>query len=131
MGKIFNIFLVIMLVGCKTTSVVDDRGYKGKTAQVFGYNSVDHAYNELKKLPTVKSSERNGWKELHNSADHSFWAFTPDDHEAHPSIIKRSVVLKGGEFGIQTQISCAAEKSICDKLLQNFKNLNNVNFENE
>lgn len=49
------------------------------------------------------------------------WFFTPEGHEAHPAVVKRTAVEDGGVGMIELAALCHAEQSACDRLLGDFR----------
>ena len=52
------------------------------------------------------------------------WSFTPEGHPAHPSVVKRTVVEKGGTGYVELATLCEARESDCVRLLEEFKQIN-------
>ena len=115
--------LVAALGACTTPTEKDDGlGYQG-------YNKEGEAVGEtltrLKSDPSVQVRTDRGWTIVTSESGRIIWSFTPVDHPAHPSFVKREVIEKDGAIYIDTSARCGAEKSVCDKLVQDFIDLNN------
>src|SRR4030095_746887 len=89
-----------------------------------GYPTVDAALQALKARKDVSISVQGGWTIVDDRAASTLWSFTPPGHPAHPAVVKRSVVSLGGGIGIDMTALCEAAKSACDKLMAEFKELN-------
>ncbi|OFC71680.1 hypothetical protein [Alteromonas confluentis] len=99
-------------------------GYKGKNGKVFGYESVELALEALRNKPNVDISGKGGWTIVSDNAEKALWSFAPVNHSAYPSVVRRVVVEENGQIFIDTQVRCGAEKVDCDKLVQDFIELN-------
>jgi hypothetical protein len=65
-----------------------------------GYATIEEAYNALKADSAVGMKEYEGWTIFNQKGDGKYilWSFTPDDHPAHPSAIRREIVKKGDQI---------------------------------
>ncbi|GAA0552686.1 hypothetical protein GCM10009098_20490 [Rheinheimera aquimaris] len=91
-----------------------------------GYKTVELALNALKSKEGTNLSIQGGWTIIEDKEDSNLvlWSFTPDSHPAHPAAIKRKVVEKNQKIYIQMSALCQAKKVDCDKLMQEFEQLN-------
>ena len=89
-----------------------------------GYPSVAAALEALKARPDVKISAQNGWTIVDDRATGTLWSFTPPNHPAHPAAVKRTVVERAGEVFVEMSALCQASKVACDKLIAEFRDLN-------
>jgi len=91
------------------------------------YSSVENALHTLKKKSSANTSYQAGWTiiSLIENGSHVIWFFSPKKHTAYPAVIKKSIIAKGN--GIETKIVtlCEAAKPDCDKLIDQFKKINN------
>ncbi|MFW2372309.1 MAG: molecular chaperone DnaJ [Gammaproteobacteria bacterium] len=91
-----------------------------------GYPSVAKTLEKLKKHPSANISQRDDWTIISvlEDGDHVLWFFAPEQHAAHPAMIKRTIVEKDG--GKETLIVsfCQAPKQKCDELNREFTKLN-------
>jgi hypothetical protein len=91
-----------------------------------GYATVDDALTSLKSKIGTDISIQGGWtivqdNELGNMV---LWSFTPENHEAHPAAVKRTVLEKDDTVFIRMEALCQASKLACDSLMEEFKKLN-------
>ncbi len=78
------------------------------------------ARSALQAKPGVKFSDNDGWL-IVNDTDGSIWSFTPANHFANPSVGRRTLLQRDGEFFVQTQILCQAQKPQCDRLKADYE----------
>lgn len=90
------------------------------------YPSVSAALEKLKKQASANISQQGGWTiiSLVEEGNHVLWFFAPEEHAAHPAMIKRTILEKDGELEIKIVTFCQAPKQKCDDLLEQFKHLN-------
>jgi len=91
-----------------------------------GYATIEEAYNALKADPGTGMKEYEGWTIFNQKGDGKYilWSFTPLDHPAHPTAIRREVVRKEGEIFIKMDALCNSSQLNCDLLIDQFKNIN-------
>lgn len=93
-----------------------------------GFKTVDEALAFLKTKPTVTFTvtKPDDWLIANDTSPFTVWSFTPEGHYAYPAVVKREVKqnAQGGVF-IEMTALCQAEKEPCDRLIQEFQNLNN------
>ena len=61
-----------------------------------GYATVAEALAGLRGRAGAQISQQGGWTIATESASSTIWSFTPPEHPAHPSAVKRTVVSQGG-----------------------------------
>jgi hypothetical protein len=88
-----------------------------------GYPTVAEALEALRSRPDVRISQQGGWTIISEPAS-TVWSFTPPEHPAHPSAVKRSIFLRDGSTYIDMKVRCEASKAACDKLVADFQLLN-------
>lgn len=94
-------------------------------ANNIGYPTVDAALQALKSNSGNNvSTTPDGWTIVSESGGRTLWSFTPPKHPAHPAVIKRAMVEQSGSIFIEMSALCQASKSACDKLMEEFKELN-------
>jgi hypothetical protein len=89
-----------------------------------GYKSVAAALEGLKARKDVEVFEQGGWTMADDRADGSLWSFTPRGHPAHPAAVKRTITRKDGKTQIEMTALCQAERGACDRLIDDFQELN-------
>ena len=91
-----------------------------------GYVTVREALETLRAKPGVKiqTTEPDRWTIVSEPGDIQ-WSFTPSGHYAHPAVVRRTIKVnsEGGVY-IEMTALCQAEKVSCDKLVEEFKELN-------
>ncbi len=90
-----------------------------------GYPSVAAALEALKARKDVKISVQGGWTIADDPANRALWSFTPMGHPAYPAAVRRALVEVKGNVVIETKALCEASKAACDRLVEDFKELNN------
>ena len=95
-----------------------------ETNSGIGYESVSAAYEALSTKEGVEGSNQGGWVIFKDRADNSLWSFTPKEHPAYPSTIKRTVVEQEGKLFIDMKALCGAEQLACDELIREFRKMN-------
>jgi hypothetical protein len=94
-------------------------------ATQFGYPSPEAALAALRERPGVSVYQQGGWTIADDKLNFSLWSFTPPDHPAHPTAIKRVIVkAPNGDISVTMIARCGAEKSACDKLIAEFRAVN-------
>ena len=93
-----------------------------KTASAIPYSSPAAALADLRAKNGVVFSKNADWL-IAKDTDGANWSFTPSNHPAHPSVGRRKLVEHNGGFYVETQIMCDAEKPACDKLHQDYVEL--------
>ena len=91
-----------------------------------GYATIEEAYNALKADSAVGMQEYEGWTIFNQKGEGKYilWSFTPDDHPAHPSAIRREIVKKNDEILIRMDALCNSNQLDCDLLIEQFKQIN-------
>ena len=91
-----------------------------------GYATIEEAYNALKADSAVSMQEYEGWTIFNQKGEGKYilWSFTPEDHPANPSVIRREVVKKEGEIFIKMDALCTSTQLNCDLLIDQFKDIN-------
>lgn len=110
--------LLIVLI---TTAALSASAQEGRGV---GYPTVAAALEALRARSDVKISVQGGWTIVDDRPANTFWSFTPAGHPAHPAAVKRAIVSKDGALFIDMTALCEASKSACDKLMAEFKELN-------
>lgn len=84
------------------------------------FQTVAAARTALLAKPGIKQSSNDGWLVIEDT-DGSLWSFTPANHYANPSVGRRTLLQRGGEFSVQTLILCQAQKPQCDRLKADYE----------
>ena len=84
------------------------------------FQSVAAARSALQAKSGVKQSSNDGWLIIEDT-DGSMWSFTPLGHFANPSVGRRTLLQRQGEFFVETQILCQAQKPQCDRLKSDYE----------
>ncbi|MBX2867181.1 MAG: hypothetical protein KTR18_00790 [Acidiferrobacterales bacterium] len=91
-----------------------------------GYETVEQVFDAMEANPDAARTDYEGWiiYNIANNGSYTLWSITPEDHPANPTAIRRDVMSKDGVVTIQMQALCQAEKSHCDPLIEEFKEIN-------
>ena len=122
--------MILLVSGCAATGESGSNkelGYQGYKSSESKTPEAIQILEELKKRSEANFRNSQGWiiVNIDTAEEKAIWSFTPESHPAYPSIVKREVIQKDGSIYIDTTGSCGAEKEICDKLVQDFIDLNN------
>lgn len=92
-----------------------------------GYPSVQAAFEALQQDSTAKFRKQGDWVIVNSKEDKNFviWSFTPPSYPAYPAVVKRVLFEKDGAIQMQMSALCQADKDPCDRLIEEFKILNN------
>jgi hypothetical protein len=96
------------------------------SATGIGYSTVQDALVALKATPGVQVdiTKPDGWV-IVNEPGNVQWSFTPRTHAAYPAVVRRAIKVNAtGEVYIEMSALCQADKTPCDKLVEDFKGLN-------
>lgn len=122
MSKFLIIAFLTFLMGACASIEKSEMGYEGYKRSV---ETVEETLVRLRKDPFISVRKDRGWTIATKEAGGVVWSFTPLEHPAHPSFVKREVIEKDGSIYIDTSARCGAQKHVCDKLVQDFIQLNN------
>lgn len=92
-----------------------------------GYKTVSEALESLKAKPgvTVNFTKPGNWTIINEPGRSLQWSFTPPGHYAYPAVVRREIKIRAnGDVYIETRALCQADQAACDKLLEEFKQLN-------
>jgi hypothetical protein len=89
-----------------------------------GYATVAAALEALRSQSGSTVSLQGGWTIISVTSEQALWSFTPANHPAHPAAVKRKIVERDGAVGVQMTALCQAEKAACDRLIEEFQQLN-------
>ncbi|MEM9257166.1 MAG: hypothetical protein AAGA91_17110 [Pseudomonadota bacterium] len=90
------------------------------------FGSAKEAFEVLSSDPTMDFGYSDGWAVAtpRDTDDFVVWTFTPEDHPAHPAVVRREVVWLEGEIHIDMSVLCHAAEDPCDQLVEKFEGLN-------
>jgi len=120
----------LLLVGVDALSQPSEASSAGAQARAttIGYASVAEAMRVLKEKPgsSVTVTEPDRWTIIKEAAPaYAQWSFTPVGHYAHPAVVRRGIkIAENGDVSIETTSLCEAQKLSCDKLLEEFQQMN-------
>lgn len=116
---LLKLLLVILSI---TSAVSAEQGEENSIR----YATVEEAFAALEKNPDAVLTEHEGWKvfNVKEKGVYVLWSFTPPDHPAHPTVVKRSILKKDGELFIDMAALCFSPRILCDSLLEDFKLIN-------
>ena len=93
-----------------------------------GYSTIKEAVASLSTNPGAAVREEQGWTIIDESTGENtivLWSFTPENHPAYPSMIRRTLYQQGnGPWLLRMNIKCGAAKVPCDALVRDFQRLN-------
>jgi hypothetical protein len=89
-----------------------------------GYPTVAAALEALRAKRGVKISTQAGWTVIEDPTEGIVvWSFTPSGHYAHPSVSKRTMLQRNGDWHVETRVLCGSQKPACDKLMVEYAEL--------
>ena len=92
-----------------------------------GFKTVAAALESLTSRPDIQVSttKPDGWTIASDPKNNIQWSFTPPGHYAHPAVVKRAIKQSpDGNIYIEMTALCEAEKTPCDRLIDEFNALN-------
>ena len=91
-----------------------------------GFNTVEQAYKALEADPTADLTTYGGWEVFNQKGDGTYflWSFTPEDHPANPTVVRREIMKKEGQVYIRMDALCQSNKPDCDQLMAEFEKIN-------
>lgn len=95
-----------------------------ETQNSIGSPSPAAALSALRSKSGVSFREQHGWTMAEEPSSSTLWSFTPANHPAHPSAVKRQLVNESGKVNLKMSISCRAAQAVCDALVRDFEVLN-------
>ena len=114
------IFTILALVEATAAFAQD-------AASGVGYKTVSAALESLRSMSgiDITTTKPDGWTIASDSKNNVQWSFTPPQHYAYPTVVKRALKLRpDGNIYIEMTALCEADKASCDKLIEEFKALN-------
>jgi len=86
------------------------------------YASPAAALADLRAKQGVVFSKQEDWL-IAKDTDGANWSFTSPSHPAHPSVARRRLLERDGGYYVETSLMCQANKAACDKLHQDYVQL--------
>ena len=88
-----------------------------------GYATVDSVLEALRAEPGAQFREQRGWTVVASRERDApvEWFFTPEGHDAHPAVVKRTALERDGVGLIDLAALCQSEQPACDQLLDDFR----------
>ena len=141
---VFLLAILIAFISIAADAAIKKKNKKNvkKSTQIvspyvisIGYPTTMAAFNAIKARPDVATKPNAkpfGWQQrsgpwyVVNERSNLEWAFTEPGHYAHPSVIKRMIDIGSTDHVyVDMAFKCgAANKSDCNKLLAEFKEVN-------
>lgn len=92
-----------------------------------GFYTVREAREKLFNRERLKrSTDDDGWVQLHDRDQNVLWSFVPEDHDAYPSVIRRSVAAGSAGRRINMDALCEAPREACKALMKHLKRENAI-----
>lgn len=90
------------------------------------FKTVDEALKSLQANPKAELTEYEGWKifKQKNNGRYILWSFTPAEHPAHPTVVRRVIAKIDGQLNIDMDALCYSTAIFCDSLMEDFKQIN-------
>jgi hypothetical protein len=88
-----------------------------------GYATVGAVLEALRAEPGAQFREQRGWTVVASRERDApvEWFFTPEGHDAHPAVVKRTALERDGVGLIDLAALCQSEQPACDQLLDDFR----------
>lgn len=107
---------VLLVTGCATNGgpvVPEDEEARKEGIE---YPSVAAAREALEARDDIEDMEEEGWTLFEDTENGVVWHFTPSNHTAHPTAIKRIIVKRPGKDDIEMYVRCEAPRFACQEL---------------
>ena len=122
MRKLHSVAIVSCVVACVHLELATSQE-QGANSSI-GYPSVAIALGALRVRKDVEVPVRDGWTIISEEGGLTLWSFTPDNHPAHPAVVRQQMTQKDGARYVNMNALCEATKAACDKLIEDFQVLN-------
>ena len=112
-----NVGILLCALGSPCAFAADDEPVE------IGYASVAATLEALRAEPSAQFRDQRGWTVVASRERDAAveWFFTPEGHAAHPAVVKRTVTERDGLGMIDLVALCHVEQSACDRLLDDFR----------
>jgi hypothetical protein len=119
-------FAVLALAACATSpsGPANVPRPQSPIVSTFEYSSVAETMAALRVRSGLAVTQQGGWTGFQDSAAQTVWTFTPQNHPAHPAVVKRQVVQADGKILIRVTGLCESTKVACDRLMADFDKSN-------
>jgi hypothetical protein len=125
MRRTFSVAAVV-LVGFTSAAPSSAQAPAADAARL-PYDSVAAALKDLESRDGNGTivTHADGWTIINEPLASAQWSFPPNEHGAHPSVVRR-IIKRGpnGAVSVQTASLCEAPQAECTKLLAEFEALN-------
>ena len=90
------------------------------------FETVEEAFKALESDPGAELTEYEGWKifKQKENGRYMLWSFTPPEHPAHPTVVRRAIAKLNGQLVIDMDALCYSTQFFCDSLIEEFKQIN-------
>jgi len=122
LGRSLIIPLLALILGARVAGATDE--LPADAPSPVGYPTVAAALIALRARNDVTFVEQGGWTIANDERNRTIWSFAPIDNPAYPSVVKRTLVQTDLGFNLDMTVLCEARKPACDKLVADFKALN-------
>ena len=100
------------------------------TNDVFAFEpgtTVQNVLNQLRDDPKATFSTLKGWNmvKVETEIEVSIYFFTPEQHSAHPTVVRRRIYERDEHVWTETTAICDAAKLTCENLFNEFVRLGN------
>src|SRR5712692_8164957 len=124
MRKLHSVAIVSCVVACAHLELAISQEQGTTRNASIGYSSVEAGLGALRVRKDIGVSVRDGWTIFSEEGGLTLWSFTPDNHPAHPAVVRRQMTQKDGAWYVNMNTLCEATKAACDKLIEDFRVLN-------
>lgn len=115
------VMLGLLLASCRQSDAPSkDEASFGQ----IGYPTAAAALEGLRARRDVKFTTQQGWTVVTENGGLTIWTFAPPGHPAHPAVAKRYLTQNDDDsWDMTTLILCGATKTACDKLRDEYAEL--------
>lgn len=85
------------------------------------YGSVSEARQALEANEDNRVSREYGWTIIQDREAGAVWSFTPEDHPAHPTMVKRTLIDHGRAIEIVMDGQCESDRESCEAVMKEMK----------
>lgn len=91
------------------------------------FSSVAQAMEAVTARPgvSVTTTKPDAWIIVNEQGGSSVWSFTPATHYAYPAVVHRALAIDAkGNVRVEMSSLCEARKESCNRLVEEFKEMN-------